>query len=327
MKIAIHAFDGISLFHLAVPTTVFSEVTGLGLADSWSTTVWSSEPRVTTAEGVTLDDLAGPDAVLDADLLVFPSWHADLRDADPDVVFAIDVAARRGTGLVGLCLGAFPLAGSGLLDGRTVVTHWDAAEQLVARHPGVTVTADAIYVDHGDVLTSAGTASAIDACLHVVRRELGSEAAATLARYLVVAPHRDGGQAQYVARPMPEPDGVGQLGGTIDWVLSHLDEAITVDTMATHARMSRRNFARRFAEVTGSTPARWLVSRRLDESRRLLESSSLSIDAIAARTGFGSAVTFRQRFGDAYGTTPTSYRRRFSEQPAHDVGASVGTGG
>ncbi|MCL8250429.1 helix-turn-helix domain-containing protein [Aeromicrobium fastidiosum] len=312
MRIAIHAFEGISLFHLAVPTTVFGEVDHLGLAPDWSTVVWSSAPRVTTAEGVTLDDLAGPDAVLDADLLVFPSWHADLRPADADVASAIDVAARRDVGLVGLCLGAFPLAGSGVLDGRTVVTHWYAADELSARHPAVTVTADAIYVDHGDVLTSAGTASAIDACLHVVRRELGSEAAATLARYLVVAPHRDGGQAQYIARPMPEPDGTGQLGPTIDWALSNLDEQMSVETMAAHARMSRRNFTRRFAEMTGSTPARWLVTRRLDESRRLLERTSLPIEAIAARTGFGSVVTFRQRFGDAYGTTPTSYRRRFA---------------
>jgi transcriptional regulator GlxA family with amidase domain len=312
MKIAVHAFDGISLFHLAVPTTIFAEVGRLGLAPSWSATVWSSSPRVTTAEGVTLDDLPGPEAALDADLVVLPSWHGDLRAADADVSTVIEAALARGAGLAGLCLGAFPLAASGALDGRSVVTHWDAAAQMAEAHPSVVVNADAIYVDHGDVLTSAGTASAIDACLHVVRRELGSEAAATLARHLVVAPHRDGGQAQYIGRPMPEPDGVGQLGGTIDWALGHLDRPMSVEAMAAHARMSRRNFTRRFAEATGSTPARWLVGRRLDESRRLLERSDLPVDAIAARTGFGSVVTFRQRFADAYGTTPTSYRRRFA---------------
>lgn len=312
MKIAIHAFEEMSLFHLSVPTTVFNEVRRLGLASSWTTTVWSTQPRVTTAEGVTLDHLRGPDAALEADLLIFPSWYADLRATDPDVSTAIRAATDRGAALAGLCLGAFPLAESGLLHGRAAVTHWGAADQLAATHRAVAVNADAIYIDHGDVLTSAGTASAIDACLHIVRRELGSEAASTLARHLVVAPHRDGGQAQYISRPMPEPDGVGQLGDTIDWALAHLDQRITVDAMATHAQMSRRNFNRRFAEATGSSPARWLMTRRLDESRRLLERSGLSIGSIAARSGFGSVVTFRQRFVDAYGTTPTSYRRRFS---------------
>lgn len=312
MKIAIHAFDGMSLFHLAVPTTVFAEVGQLGLNASWETVVWSTEPRVTTSEGMTLDDLRGPDAALDADLLVFPSWHADLRPADDDVSTAIREAARRGARLAGMCLGAFPLADSGLLDGRHAVTHWGAAEQLSAQHPSVFVNADAIYVDHGDVLTSAGTASSLDACLHIVRRELGSEAAATLARHLVVAPHREGGQSQYITRPMPEPDGVGQLGDTIEWALANLDQRISVGAMAAHARMSTRNFTRTFTEVTGSSPARWLMTRRLDHSRRLLERSTYSVDSVARRCGFGSVVTFRQRFGDAYGTTPTSYRRRFA---------------
>ncbi|MCP3421962.1 GlxA family transcriptional regulator [Nocardioides pinisoli] len=312
MKIAIHAFDGISLFHLAVPTTVFSEVARLGLDARWETVVWSAAPRVTTAEGMTVDDLRGPDAALGADLLVFPSWHADLRPAEPDVQTAISQAAHRGARLAGLCLGAFPLAESGLLDGRSVVTHWNAAEQLSTQYPSVSVNADAIYVDHGDVLTSAGTASSLDACLHIVRRELGSETAAELARHLVVAPHRDGGQAQYITRPMPESGGVGHLGETIDWALANLDRPITVGAMAAHAQMSTRNFTRRFTEVTGSSPARWLLTRRLDESRRLLERTTLSIDATARRCGFGSVVTFRQRFVDAYGTTPTSYRRRFA---------------
>ncbi|ROR89383.1 GlxA family transcriptional regulator [Nocardioides aurantiacus] len=312
MKIAIHAFEGISMFHLAVPSTVFCEVGALGLAPGWRTTVWSTDPRVTTSEGLSLDGLAGPEALLDADLLVFPSWHPDLRPPGAELSSAVQDAVDRGARLVGLCLGAFPLAGSGLLDGRAVVTHWGAAQELATRYPAVEVNPDAIYVDHGDVLTSAGTASALDACLHVVRRELGSEAAATLARHLVVAPHRDGGQAQYIRRPLPEPDGVGQLGATIDWALAHLEEQVTVEAMAAHAGMSRRNFTRRFGEATGASPAQWLTSRRLDESRRLLERSTLPVGTIAARTGFGSAVTFRQRFADAYGTTPTSYRRRFA---------------
>lgn len=322
MRIAIHAFDGISLFHLSVPTTVFTEVARLGLDTSWRTTVWSSRPSVTTAEGVSLGDLAGPDAATNADLLVFPSWHDDLRPADDAVTDAIRAAVGRSAHLVGLCLGAFPLAGAGVLDGRSSVTHWGAAEDLATRYPAVEVDADAIYVDHGDVLTSAGTASALDACLHVVRRELGSEAATTLARHLVVAPHREGGQAQYIARPMPEPDGVGQLGDTIAWTIAHLDQRITVASMAAHARMSPRNFTRRFTEATGSSPARWLSGRRLDEARRLLERSSLPVGTVAAACGFNSVVTFRQRFADAYGTTPTSYRRRFATAATPPDGAA-----
>ncbi|WP_311208394.1 MULTISPECIES: helix-turn-helix domain-containing protein [unclassified Aeromicrobium] len=312
MRIAVHAFDGISLFHLSVPTTVFTEVARLGLDPSWHVTVWSSTAQVTTAEGVTIGDLRGPEVAAEADLLVFPSWHGDLRAADDVVTNEIDAAEARGARLAGLCLGAFPLADTGVLNGRATVTHWGAADHLATRHPDLEVDANAIYLDHGDVLTSAGTASAIDACLHIVRRELGAEAAATLARHLVVAPHRDGGQAQYIDRPMPEKDGVGQLGKTFEWVLAHLDEEITVEVMADRARMSRRNFSRRFSEVTGVSPAKWVLGRRLDESRRLLERSSLPVEAVARHCGFGSVVTFRQSFNQAYGTTPTSYRRRFA---------------
>ena len=174
------------------------------------------------------------------------------------------------------------------------------------------VSPAALYVDHGDVLTSAGTASAIDACLHIVRSHLGSAAAATVARNLVVAPHREGDQAQYVDRPMSQAGGVGHLGPTIDWALAHLDQPLTVDDLAAHARMSRRNFTRRFAEVTGTTPARWVLARRLDEARRLLETTTWPVARIATACGFSSVVTFRQNFVTTYATTPTSYRQRFS---------------
>jgi transcriptional regulator GlxA family with amidase domain len=176
----------------------------------------------------------------------------------------------------------------------------------------VKVNPAALYLDHGDVLTSAGTASAIDACLHIVRSHLGSAAAATVARHLVVAPHREGDQAQYVDRPMPQPDGVGHLGPTIDWALAHLDQLLTVDDLAAHARMSRRNFTRRFAEVMGTTPARWVLARRLDEARRLLETTTWPVARIATACGFSSVVAFRQNFVATYATTPTSYRQRFS---------------
>ncbi|UMG92373.1 helix-turn-helix domain-containing protein [Nocardioides sp. TF02-7] len=218
----------------------------------------------------------------------------------------------RGGQVAGLCLGAFPVVDSGVLEGREVVTHWAAVDELHRRHPGTRVDAAALYVDHGDVLTSAGTASAIDACLHIVRSHLGSSAAATVARHLVVAPHREGDQAQYVDRPVGDPGGAGHLGPTIDWALHNLGGPLAVDALAAHARMSRRHFIRRFAEVTGTSPARWVLARRLDEARRLLESTTWPVARIAEACGFSSAVTFRQNFVSAYATTPTSYRQRFS---------------
>lgn len=244
--------------------------------------------------------------------MVLPSWPTDLPATDDALTGRIRTAQARGSRIAGLCLGAFPVVDSGLLDGRDVVTHWGAAGELARRRPEVNVQASALYVDHGDVLTSAGTASAIDACLPIVRSHLGSAAAAIVARNLVVAPHRDGDQAQYVDRPMPQPDGVGHLGPTIDWALAHLDQELTVDDLADHSRMSRRNFARRFAEVTGTTPACWIRARRLDEARRLLETTALSVARTAEAYGFSSVVTFRQNFVATYATTPSSYRQRFS---------------
>lgn len=169
----------------------------------------------------------------------------------------------------------------------------------------------ALYIDHDDVLTCAGTASSIDACLHLVRARLGAAAASTVARHLVVAPHREGDQAQYIARPMPEPESAGHLGSTLDWALAHLDQRLPVDELAAHAGMSRRHFTRRFAEVTGSTPARWILASRLDEARRLLETTTWTLGRIATACGFASVVTFRQNFVAAYATTPSSYRHRF----------------
>ena len=313
MRIAVHAFDGITMFHLAVPLLVFGEVGRQGLAEGWDPTVWTDDGRgIRTVEGLRIEDVAGPAVVEEADLVVLPSWPTDLRPADPDLTSGLRAARTRGGKLAGLCLGAFPLVDSGVLDGRQAVTHWGAADRLARRRPEVGVDAAALYLDHGDVLTSAGTASAIDACLSIVRTELGASAAATVARHLVVAPHREGDQAQYVARPMPEPGGVGHLGATVDWALANLDRHLAVDDLAAHARMSRRNFTRRFTEVMGSTPARWIMARRLDEARRLLEATSWPVDRIAAACGFGSAVTLRQNFVATYATTPTSYRQRFA---------------
>lgn len=313
MKIAIHAFCGMTMFHLAAPLLVFGEVARLGLAAGWEARVFTeSGDPVRSAEGYLISDVSGPEIAAVGDLVVFPSWLPELADPTEDLLRLVRSVHARGAMIAGLCLGAYPIARSGVLDGRTAVTHWEASEAMATQVQTVEFTDSALYIDHGDVLTSAGTASALDACLHIVRTHLGSAAATTVARRIVIAPHREGDQAQYIARPLPDPTVDRPLGRTIQWVLANLDQDLEVETLAAHATMSKRNFTRRFKELTGLSPARWVLGRRLDHARQLLETTNWSIARIAESCGFGSPVTFRQNFVAAYATTPTSYRSRFT---------------
>ncbi|MGP6174012.1 GlxA family transcriptional regulator [Corynebacterium sp. A21] len=314
MKIAVHAFEGVPMFHLSVPLQVFSEAENLGLGESWRINIWSPDGApVRTAEGVLLDDLNGPEILGEADVIIFPSWPAEFPEVAAELVELIRAGHHRGAMIVGLCLGAFPVAASGIIDGRAAVTHWGAIERFQRAYPQVKVESNAIYIDHGDVMTSAGTASGLDACLHLVRERLGARAATTLARQLVIAPHREGNQAQYIERPLPDESIPGPVSEVIDWMLANLDQPLTVTEMAERAHLSPRHFSRVFAEVSGTTPAKWLLQNRLNQSRQLLESTDLSITDIAREGGFSSAVTFRQNFRAAFSTTPTSYRSRFQE--------------
>ncbi|WP_067606758.1 GlxA family transcriptional regulator [Nocardiopsis listeri] len=320
MRIAVRAFDGITTFHLAAPLLVFGELSRRYPDSGWSLQVWSEDGRpVRTDEGVTMGDLHDRSVAERADLLVFPSWPIHLPEPDPETTALIRAAHARGAGIAGLCLGSFPVVASGILDGRTAATHWTAAEELAVRHPAVQVSPNALYLDHGDVLTSAGTASALDACLHIVRARLGSEVAATIARHLVIAPHREGDQAQYIDRPVLDDAEDGAVGETMAWALEHLDRSLTVEALAGRASMSPRNFSRRFRQTTGVSPARWVLSRRLDEARRLLETTDRPIAQVAAACGFASPITFRQNFIARYATTPTSYRNRFTDHAETSV--------
>jgi transcriptional regulator GlxA family with amidase domain len=312
MRIAVHAFEGISTFQLSIPLLTFGEVSRQELAEGWSTVVWGDAGgTLSSSDGITLGGVAGPEAVESADVLLFPSWPIELPEPSPEMVELIRRSHARGVVIMGLCLGAFPVAASGVLDGRSASSHWAAAEWLAQRYPAVRVHDDAIYVDHGDVLTSAGTASGLDACIHVVRERLGAVAAAAIARHLVIAPHREGGQAQYVGRPIPTPV-TGPVGETVAWALANLEQRLSLEDLAERARMSPRNFSRRFREVMGISPAKWVLARRLDEACRLLEATGWSVERVALACGFASAVTFRQNFAARYSTTPTSYRRRFA---------------
>lgn len=319
MKIAIYVFDGITFFHLSVPQMVFDEVRRQGLGD-WKPVLFGDSPApIRTAEGYTIAGIHGLEAAEEADLVVIPSWTDDGRVVPPSLHDAVVDAHRRGAMVAGLCLGGIAVADLGLLTGRSAATHWHAIDSLRARHPEITVDTDKLYVDHGDVLTSAGTASALDACLHIVRTRLGSEAANRVARSLVVAPHREGGQAQYIERPIPSDTGQDAITQVSAWALDHLADDLSVDRLAAAAHMSRRSFVRLFRSATGATPAAWIRTRRLDESRRLLETTDLPVDQIAASCGF-TPVTFRQNFASAFGSTPSRYRARFDARQASPRG-------
>ncbi len=326
MRIAVYAFEGTTMFHLSVPQMVFGEVARQGLA-RWETVLFNEGgTEIRTAEGYLISGVADLSAAEGADLIVIPSWYDDGRMPSDALAGALRSANAQGSAVAGLCLGAFPVADSGLLDTRAAVTHWQSLDAFHQRHPTIAVDRTVLYIDHGDVLTSAGTAAGIDACLHIVRSRLGAAAAISVARSLVVAPHRSGGQAQYIERPVPQHSGASPIAEALDWAIEHLDERLGVDELARAAHMSRRSFIRAFKESTGTTPGAWVRERRVEEARRLLETTELPVDAVAARCGFASPITMRQNFAEAYATTPSEYRRRFRVPSETSVMAAEAAG-
>ncbi|HET8625124.1 MAG TPA: transcriptional regulator FtrA [Gemmatimonadales bacterium] len=247
----------------------------------------------------------------EADTIVIPGWRDPDEVPPTSLLRALRRAHDRGARLVAICSGAFVLAAAGLLDGRRATTHWHYAEKLRARYPKVEVVPNVLYVDEGSVLTSAGSAAGIDLCLHVVRRDYGAEIANRVARRLVMPPHRDGGQAQYVAEPVSTRPN-GGLSKALDWALARLDRPLSLDDLARQANMSVRTLARRFVQETGSTPHRWVTHQRLLAAQRRLETTDDSIDQVAEAVGFDTAMTLRHHFRRTFGTTPTRYRQRFS---------------
>ena len=237
---------------------------------------------------------------------------------------ALRQARSRGQRLMSLCTGAFVLAAAGLLDGRTATTHWSECADLARRYPRVTVDPGVLYVDEGDLLTSAGSAASLDLCLHVLQRDYGTQVATRVARDLVIPLHRPGGQAQYIETPVPEPDGGGDLfADTISWLQAHLDQEVTVADLAARAAMSPRTFARRFPASTGTTPLTWILRERVRLAQRLLETTDLPVDAIAGKTGFGTADNLRKHFGRMLHTTPQAYRRTFRSPAAPLIPATA----
>jgi transcriptional regulator GlxA family with amidase domain len=303
------ALERLVLLDLAAPAHVFGQWGGERY--SFKLAGASSQP-VRTTSGFSVDVQAGPEALRRADTVVVPgNLGASEPPAEP-AIRELRRAAERGARVMSICTGAFALAHAGLLDGRRATTHWDSAALFRELFPAVELDPNVLYLDEGQVLTSAGVAAGIDLCLHVVRRDHGAQAALDIARQTVVAPHRDGGQAQFIERPVePASRQAVHLERVRDWALERLDAPLTVADLAREACVSPRTFARRFRAETGTTPLQWLLVQRVLRAQQLLESGDASIEEIAGVCGFGDAAALRYHFRRAVGTTPTGYRRAF----------------
>ncbi|MGC9380640.1 GlxA family transcriptional regulator [Streptomyces sp. MH13] len=309
------ALPGVVAFDLATPAQVFGAPGSPGLY-RFSLCAAEAGP-VTTSTGFDLVAPRGLDALGEADTIIVPGYEPHDPPVQP-VTEALHTAAARGARVVSVCTGAFALAAAGLLDGRRATTHWLDASDLSHRYPAVEVDPAPLYIDADSVLTSAGFSAGIDLCLHLVREDLGADTAAELARRLVVPAHREGNQAQYISRPLPA-DGTG-MADVCAWALQHLDHQLTVADLARRASLSPRSFARRFTAETGTTPLRWINTQRLQQARRLLETTDLSVEEIAHRAGLGTATNLRLHLAREARTTPTAYRRTFQRtKNAHET--------
>jgi transcriptional regulator GlxA family with amidase domain len=308
--VAVLALPDVVAFDLATPAQVFGNEPGRYLFTACGARAGS----VPTTTGFAVEVPRGLDALAQADTVLVPGLRPALWPPPAPVLDALRAAHARGARVASICTGAFVLAHAGLLDGRRATTHWAHAEALAERYPAVTVDPGVLYVDEGDVLTSAGVAAGIDLCLHLVRRDHGADVANAVARRIVAAPNRDGGQAQFVDTPLPPAEGRG-LAPTRAWAAQRLREPLTVAAMARHAACSERTFARRFRAETGTTPLQWLLRQRVLHARRLLEATDLPVEDVAGHAGFGTAASLRSHFRRATATTPLAYRRTFRGSP------------
>lgn len=309
-RVAAFCFDGLVAFDLTAPAQAFQLAAKSSGEPLYKFATCSPDGTpVRTTSGFSVEPEGGLGVLRRADTVVVPGYAALFDPPPAEALEALRAAARRGARLLSVCTGAFCLAHAGLLDGRRATTHWAWAEELALRFPAIEVEPDALFVDEDDVLTSAGLSAGIDLSLHVVRRDFGAEIGERVARHMVAAPHREGGQAQFSKPELPAA--AGSLETTRRWALERLAEPLDVAAMARHAGVSPRTFARRFRAETGTTPLQWLLAQRVLEARRLLEVTDLPVDAVAWRVGFGTAASLRDHFRRATSTTPTAYRRSF----------------
>ncbi|EKJ95042.1 transcriptional activator FtrA [Bradyrhizobium lupini HPC(L)] len=309
------AYDGLCTFEFGLAVEVFG-LPRPEMGANWYrfavAGVEGGELRATGGVRLVVD--GGMELLQQADTIIVPGWRGADEAVPRTLCDALATAHRRGARVLSICSGVFVLAAAGLLDGKRATTHWRYTDRLRTSHPGIEVTPDVLYVDEGSVLTSAGSAAGLDLCLHLIRRDFGAAAANMVARRLVVPPHRDGGQTQFIAQAVPVLYESDRLGPLIDDVRASLNKEHTVATLAKRAGMSERTFLRRFEAATGMTPAKWLLTERLSRARDLLENSTLTVEQVAQQTGFNSTATIRHHFRNQLFTTPASYRKAFARQ-------------
>ncbi|WP_374445454.1 transcriptional regulator FtrA [Stella sp.] len=310
-EVAVVAYDGLCTFEFGIAVEVFGLPRPEMGADWYRFRVCAAEPGpIRAVGGIRIEAEDGLEALTGAGTVVVPGWRGAREVPPAPLLAALREAHGRGARLVSLCSGVFVLAATGLLDGRRATTHWRYLPVLAELHPAIRIAPDVLYVDEGDILTAAGSAAGIDLAIHIVRRDHGARAANQVARRLVLPPHREGGQAQYVERPVPAQPG-SRLAGLLDRLRGRLGDPLAVPRLAAEAGMSERTFLRRFAEATGTTPGDWLVGERLAHARTLLEETDLPVERVATECGFGTAATLRHHFRARLGTAPRRYRERF----------------
>ena len=312
-RFVVVVFNGVSLGIMSFAFGVFDLALYYGVLPDLDVRVVSGEPSAAiTGGGLSWYVPYDLDAILAVGLVIIPNWRDPAEPPPEPLLGALRAAHAGGARVAGLCSGAFVMAAAGLLDGRPATTHWALAGRLAQMYPKVEVRPDQLYVDDGDVLTAGGGAAGMDLGLHLLRGHCGAAMANRLARYMVVPPHRPGGQAQYIESPLPAPDDTDPVGETMTWALGRLDQPLPVALLARQAGMSRRNFDRRFREITGTAPLTWLTHQRVLRAQQLLESSRLAVEEVARRCGFSSAAALRQHFKRLTGTAPAAYRTTFA---------------
>ena len=325
IRVAVLAFNGVSLFHLSVPGVVLGTAQSAPGEPQYEVSYCAEVPgMVNSDQGIGLAVTQGLELMEVSDVIIIPAWGDQSVAASARLVSALQVANAQGKLIVGLCLGAFVLGDAGLLDGKEATTHWAARDEFARRFPEVRFRPEVLYVSADNIMTSAGTVAAIDCCLHLIRQRLGADVANRTAKMLVTPPHRQGGQAQYVERPVPQLSSETHLSDVLAWARMNLSNDLSLDVLADMAKMSRRTFTRRFREATGSTVSKWLNAERVVRAQELLETTDLPIECVADEAGFGTPLSLRQQFGIHLGTSPSEYRRTFFREmnPGRKVNAS-----
>ena len=309
-SVAVVAFNHFSPFHLSVPCIIFGDI--LPGRKLFELRICAGEPgMLRSVQGLVIETPFGLDALAEADIVIVPFWRDPAERPNQELLDALAAVHVRGGQVVGLCLGTYVLAYAGLLEHRRAATHWELEQDFVSRFPDVLLDTNALYVDDDRLVTSAGTAAGLDCCLYLVHRRYGRAIANKVARRMVVPPHREGGQAQFIEQPVPVSTNDARMSSLLEYVRNNLDKPHSLDDLARYSVMSRRTFTRHFHKATGSSLGEWLTAERLQRSQELLELTSHSIETIAELVGFVSAASLRQHFRTRFNVTPTEWRKTF----------------